>query len=339
VGFTDTAPNFVAQPLIEHFDGTSWKVVASAALPAGAAGELHGVAALSPTNVWAVGETITQNLANEVFYHTLIEHWNGTAWSIVASPNGANGGTLTAVTAISTNNVYAVGNTGNPNFGAGNLIEHWNGTSWKIVLATNTPAGFPASNLYGVSADAANDVWAVGFDFSIEGPEVLHFNGHTWSSVPLPTKTIIEHGFRFNLIPTLDSIVALAPNDVWVVGHGASFLSPFGQGTFIEHWDGTKFSFVPSPSLLDGDNLTGIAAISANNIWAVGFTGPADYPIEQTLTEHWNGTSWSVVPSPNATTGQNLLFGVTALSSGTVVAVGTASDSSNGDSNGIILSN
>ena len=44
-----------------------------------------------------------------------------------------------------------------------------------------------------------------------------------------------------------------------------------------------------------------------------------------------------IVPSPNPTTGENLLFGVNALCTGTVVAVGTANDSSGGSS-GIILS-
>ena len=41
---------------------------------------LAGVAALGPNNVWAVGTTITG---------TLVEHWNGAAWSVVPSPSPA----------------------------------------------------------------------------------------------------------------------------------------------------------------------------------------------------------------------------------------------------------
>jgi hypothetical protein len=65
----------------------------------------------------------------------------------------------------------------------------------------------------------------------------------------------------------------------------------------------------------------GIAAISANDIWAVGNIG-----INKTLTEHWDGTSWSSIPSPNPAVNRNELFGVTALSDGTVAAVGHQAD-------------
>ena len=43
-----------------------------------------------------------------------------------------------------------------------------------------------------------------------------------------------------------------------------------------------------------------------------------------TLTEHWNGTTWSVIPSPNPSTSLNFLAGVAATPrSGLTWAVGT----------------
>jgi hypothetical protein len=103
----------------------------------------------------------------------------------------------------------------------------------------------------------------------------------------------------------------------------------------VEHWDGTSWGNFPSPDP-DPDGrfsaLSGIGAISANDIWAVGEVNG------QTLTEHWDGTSWKIINSPNPGKGGNRLFGVTALSTGTVVAVGQSFDSS-GVSNGLILSN
>jgi len=54
------------------------------------------------------------------------------------------------------------------------------------------------------------------------------------------------------------------------------------------------------------DAFAGVAVVSANDVWAVGFyednVGPS-----QTLIEHWNGTSWSVVGSPNVGTSSNVL--------------------------------
>jgi hypothetical protein len=95
----------------------------------------------------------------------------------------------------------------------------------------------------------------------------------------------------------------------------------------VDHWDGTSWSIVPSPNPnekipIHGNRLNGIAAISANDIWAVGTNE------HSTLTEHWDGMSWRVVNSPNPGSVGNGLAGVTALSDGTVTAVGSQENSS-----------
>ena len=43
--------------------------------------------------------------------------------------------------------------------------------------------------------------------------------------------------------------------------------------------------------------LTALAVVSTNDIWAVGYSFTSN-GAPQTLTEHWNGTKWSVVKSP-----------------------------------------
>jgi hypothetical protein len=56
-----------------------------------------------------------------------------------------------------------------------------------------------------------------------------------------------------------------------------------------------------------------------------------------TLIEHWDGTSWSVISSPDP--GKfNVLIGATALSDGTVAAVGYQTDFA-GHTFGLILQN
>jgi hypothetical protein len=59
--------------LIEHWDGTKWTQVPQSV--SGFDSSLNAVAAISPTDAWAVGE---QNLNQ-----TVIEHWNGTVWALV----------------------------------------------------------------------------------------------------------------------------------------------------------------------------------------------------------------------------------------------------------------
>src|SRR5579872_1472618 len=79
-----------------------------------------------------------------------------------------------------------------------------------------------------------------------------------------------------------------------------------------------KWNVVASPPILSGQSeLNGVAAVSANDVWAVG---DAD-SLGQTLVEQWNGSSWQMVASPNAGT-YNALYGVTAISATDVWAVG-----------------
>src|SRR5258706_5160860 len=75
----------------------------------------------------------------------LIEHWNGSSWSVVSSPNGSN--ELYAVAAVSANDVWAVGQQ---------TILHWDGSSW------NTVPNAPSVGLYGITVISANEIWAVG---------------------------------------------------------------------------------------------------------------------------------------------------------------------------------
>lgn len=66
------------------------------------------------------------------------------------------------------------------------------------------------------------------------------------------------------------------------------------------------------------DRLNDVHALAANDVWAVGDTDSIF-----TLTEHWNGAEWSVIPSPNASGTANVLKGVDGVSPNDVWAVGT----------------
>jgi hypothetical protein len=237
----------------------------------------------------------------------LIEHWNGTSWSLVSTPTLSRSSGLSAVTAVAANDVWAVGFTSNS---SDSLVEQWDGTSWSVV---SSPAFTGAGTLNGISADGSNDVWAVG------GAAVLHWNGQTWSQVTAPPAV------------GLSAVTALSPTNAWAVG--SQRLSDTRVRVQVEHWDGTSWGIFLNPDPgTSFSTLYGIAAVSASDIWAVGEV------FGQTLTEHWDGKSWKITSSPNPGKGGNILFGVTALSTGTVVAVGESFDSS-GTSNGLILSN
>src|SRR5690349_12588101 len=63
----------------------------------------------------------------------------------------------------------------------------------------------------------------------------------------------------------------------------------------------STFHSVASPNGANND-LFATAAVSANDVWAVGVTNLTSSFVEQPLAEHWNGTSWTIVPTPSPTT-------------------------------------
>jgi hypothetical protein len=225
------------------------------------------------------------------------------AWTVVPSPSPGSVNDLNGVASISANDVWAVGDTNQQT-----LTEHWNGHKWRVVSSPNASSN---DALLGVAAVSTNDVWAVGKVNTATPPLIEHWNGTSWSLVKAPKQV----GF-------LNGVTAVSTNDVWAVGNfiNASHVNQ----TLIEHWNGHKWSVVASPNVGTQNNeLFGVTAVSANDIWAVGFFAPsANVPL-QTLTLHWDGSSWSVVPSPNvAGTQNNELFGVAAVSATDVWAVG-----------------
>src|SRR5205823_1967956 len=116
------------------------------------------------------------------------------------------------------------------------------------------------------------------------------------------------------------AVAARSPNDAWAVGYYDQ--SPDTRA-LIEHWDGTAWSIVTSPNNGANQNyLEAVAAISANNAWAVGYNYTNGAGRWLTLVEHWNGSAWSVAASPNATSSDNQLRGVAALSGNNVWAGG-----------------
>jgi hypothetical protein len=290
--------------LIERWNGMSWSVVNS---PNGSTGYnfLNGVAVVAANDIWAVGQAARGNV-----YKTLVEHWNGIAWNIVPSPNiSGNSNQLRAVSVVSANDIWAVGSSSDSSFNDHPLIMHWNGTTWSIVPSP----GVNDDILFAVDAVSANDIWAVGKSQDEARTLTLHWNGSAWSVVPSPNDSTEDN--------TLFGVAALAHKDVWAVGNAGSLK------TLAIHWDGARWSVVPTPPFNSNTNnevLFGIVALSRDNVWACGqFLLPLQGSAQQTLTENWNGSSWSLVASPNAKHSNNRLHGITATPNGTLWAVGT----------------
>lgn len=303
VGSSQPSNKIDSKTLIEHWDGTSWSIVPSPNLPSGNNG-LSGVTAVSATDIWAVGSTQTnygRNLA-------LIEHWDGTTWSIVNGPSIPGSIFLNSVAAASATDIWAVGFSYEDHQGA-SIIEHWNGTKWSIV-----PFWRLESPLNGVTVVSSNDVWAVGQN-GASSELIAHWNGTAWSVVK-------GAGGRLSYY-SLNGVTAVSATDIWAVGYYDPQNPPYESQLLIEHWNGTKWSVVPSAPA-NGAMLFAVGAVSATNIWAVGSDSTSNGDIYATLTEHWNGTTWSIVRSPNPGNLPNSFNAVASVpGSNYVWAVGT----------------
>jgi hypothetical protein len=304
----------------------------------GADSSFKAVDAISPTDAWAVGAT--QLYTQGQLQATLVEHWDGTRWGVVPSPNasnvpttGQNANVLNAVDAISAQNVWAVGYTGIAGFGgSASLVEHWNGSSWTVVSSPN--GVLPSYNFYnvllGVGGSSATDVWAVGWNGyllqpSLQRPTIQHWNGTSWSLNIVPP---IGNNAQ-NIV--IQSVTARAANDAWATGYYSDQADAPITHALTLHWNGTAWTRVDAPeptlgTLFNKINLQAVKALAVDDVWAAGNVSYIDAQGAgqvQTLIEHWDGTHWSVVPSPVVDSTASTLTGLAAVGAGDIWAAGT----------------
>jgi hypothetical protein len=272
-------------------------------------GRFYGVAASSPWDVWAVGLSSTGSL---------IQHWNGTAWSTSLDASGY----LWGVSARYWNDAWAVGgsNWGSP---VATVIYHWNGSSWAQVPSPSPGEG---AFLEGVVATSRTNAWAVGqispggagVPSSYTTPLIEHWNGKTWQ---VQRVVVPAAGGQFT------SVAATSAHNAWAVGYTGGASTGNGQQTLIEHWNGRSWRRVPSPNAPGAirNGLQSVSLVSPSYAWAAGTSN--DGVTASTLIERWNGKTWKIVASPTPD-GDDQLNSVAAVSAKDAWAVGMTLPSS-----------
>jgi hypothetical protein len=216
---------------------------------------------------------------------------------------------LFGVAAVSSQDVWAVGSA----HGCDPIALHWEGAGWSQV-PTPKPADTCAGPT-GILALSASDIWAVGgaapiFEAGIQ-PYYLHWDGEAWSIVPSPPVPAYSW---------VEDVSAVSPTDIWAVGAQRAQDAPAHE-TLIEHWDGNEWTVVPSPNVPEGDwtLLEDVAAVSSNDVWAVGrWITLSPTIVSHSAILHWDGSAWSIVAHP----GTGALWGVVSISSDDVWAGG-----------------
>jgi hypothetical protein len=221
---------------------------------------LNGVAAASPDEIWVAGHAAQQ---------PLLARWDGAAWDLPPGPAadaaligaGFQGIARSAEGAIAVGGGYdRLAGTEVP------LVQHWNGSSWASWSAPDAARDYVLTDVAMFGAEA----WAVGHGFSwgSAGPVALHWDGSVWRHEATPP---VAKG-------KLLAVSGTSPTDVWAVGAA-------DRAGLIMHYDGA-WTRVPAPSTKFP--LTGVAAIAADDVWAVG----------RDRVLRWDGRKWGRVKAP-----------------------------------------
>jgi hypothetical protein len=199
--------------------------------------------------------------------------------------------------------------------------------AWSI--ATSPSSSEQLNGLTSVTCVTATDCWSVGAEEASgtepppsDHPLFEHWDGTMWSIVSNPGPT---EDFVF-----VAGVACAASDDCWVVGSTSDLQPPNPQSEqFFEHWNGFAWSNISGPILSDPSASTvpeGLTCLTGSDCWAVGSETDVNGGVPgTTLTEHWDGASWSVVSSPDADPSSiNALRSVSCVDSTDCWSVGEA---------------
>jgi hypothetical protein len=208
-------------PFLVNWNGRAWRVYSSN--PAWM--DITGLSALSPADIWAVGNGNTDGNQGNVLLH-----WDGSSWRSTPVPEDLKGAQqtqysasdFTGVVAESPHSAWAVGEVPLPGHqggfqgtGDGAGAAYWNGSRWTIAaIGALYPRWAGPYLLTNAVSDGSGGLWAVsqlpGGDSPPTG--LWHYAHARWTRVPLPA-----------LGPDQVSSMAAAP------GTGAAWVAAYSQ--------------------------------------------------------------------------------------------------------------
>jgi hypothetical protein len=290
----------------EQWEDDGWRLQAVPSPVGAAENQLNGIACPATDRCVAVG---TAGPTRGV-WSTEAVWWNGRTWHLQRIPTLPGAG-LNAVACAWKADCVAVGASN-----AGTLAERWNGETWTIQPTPNPP-GSAGGSLNGVACTSASFCVAVGGRLDSAGNQVAtlaeRWNGKSWAIQPTP-----------NPAPgsILGGVTCTSASFCLAVGGG-----PAGTRTLVERWNGRSWAIQRTPNPSPGGGLGSVSCTSAVACTAVealqgtSSSGPA------TLAERWNGTRWTVQPTPTTGSPGSLFNTVACTSASSCTAVGALTDS------------
>ena len=249
----------------------------------------------------------------------LAERWNGTEWSVQATPNpaGAKESELLGVSCASSSACEGVGDDRSSGTRV-TLGERWNGTEWTIQ-STPSPEGAKGSELLGVSCTSSNACTAVGRYYTKDNAKTLEpeyltlaerWNGEKWS---IQSTSNPEGATK----SALEGVSCTSTEGCTAVGSDIN--SAKKTVGLVERWNGKEWS---DQEISTASGLDSVSCTSSEACTAVG---------GKLTAERWNGKEWSVQSLPNPVgahesdlyNGSSAVRGVSCSSSTSVSPIGS----------------
>jgi hypothetical protein len=228
-------------------------------------GAVRAAAASSPSNVWAEFQTAGHG--------SQLDHWNGRAWTVAKTFPGS----ITGLSVLGTSDVWAFGGYGTS---GDNGVSHFNGRSWTRLSAT----------LQGGYASSDRNVWA------FTGTQAVHFDGRRWTAANL-VKLLPGAPKGSTARPSLTGVIALASNNVYVAGEGAS--GPAGGPLTLLHFNGHSWSRVAALGGVRSTPGQQLASDGKGGLWLVDQpAGPGSMEGLNDLLFHYGAGKLAAVTLP-----------------------------------------
>ena len=221
----------------EHWNGRAWRVVATPSPRTSGNDILNGVACPTSASCWAVG---LRNGGTPAL-GTLVEHWDGRAWRVVAAPS-PTGSELAGVSCETASDCWAVGADGATSYGTARpLSEQWSARGWRVQSMPGT-----SGEALAVTCDRTGVCWAVT---TVRDAPVLGLRRGSWQRVTAPARA------------SFDALTCASTQDCWAVGGGGAL------------WNGR--SWATATVAVNGGVLLGVSCLTTERCVAVGVTGTA----------------------------------------------------------------
>jgi hypothetical protein len=267
----------------------------------GALDALHAVSCASTTFCMAAGSYVPRPQQPGVYRsYPLFELWDGTTWSVLASPTG---GGISGISCSSAHFCMAVGVTnihnGGSHLGEFSLAEVWRGVRWSVAASPPPPPGVPAYEvqLGSVACTSRNSCVAVGSYGEVRSPRaqtlIESWDGARWSLNHSPSPGGPPGGLN---VLTAVSCTAAGGAICAAVGYEAASTDGHAHAIVeVDHHGTWSLDLAVGTATSESSHLYGVSCSLARACVAVGalVAGTTD----QLLEVNWDGHAWSVLPA------------------------------------------